>query len=53
MRDKSANLAGASDEENQITRAPTLEDVARSAGLVPMTVSRALNSLTTGSPQNG
>ncbi|EGG4833728.1 LacI family transcriptional regulator, partial [Salmonella enterica] len=25
-------------------RAPTLEDVARSAGLSPMTVSRALNS---------
>ena len=26
------------------TRAPTLEDVARSAGLSPMTVSRALNT---------
>ena len=26
-------------------RAPTLEDVARTAGLSPMTVSRALNSL--------
>ncbi|WP_437609842.1 LacI family DNA-binding transcriptional regulator [Erwinia sp. V71] len=30
--------------EKTVTRAPTLEDVARAAGLSPMTVSRALNN---------
>ncbi|KAF0667403.1 GntR family transcriptional regulator, partial [Salmonella enterica subsp. enterica serovar Worthington str. BCH-7253] len=38
-------FAGASDvKRTKSPRAPTLEDVARSAGLSPMTVSRALNS---------
>ncbi|WP_197407998.1 LacI family DNA-binding transcriptional regulator [Lampropedia cohaerens] len=31
-------------KKSQPARAPTLEDVARSAGLSPMTVSRALNA---------
>jgi LacI family gluconate utilization system Gnt-I transcriptional repressor len=35
---------GLSREKQKPTRAPTLEDVARSAGLSPMTVSRALNT---------